>query len=209
MTQQLVAINSKSDFDRFYEIKLGEIISPFNENYKEIIRDMLIDYIKMGHFNVQAVIDEIRVINFQISEQIAQASIDAGIVTTYWDDDDDYTQMITDTSDDILDDIFFQKDILTEIQQMIYDTAQEYNIPLLMRKDMFFEFPEILSMYSNKANVINMLPDNVEASVHSNHAQLVMFDELLDCEPVLYGRNNVLIFDETEENKSKVNLLEG
>ena len=195
-------------YERFCEEKIKEMICPLNNNHMEIIRDIIMDYMKTGNFDVELVIDDIRVINNKISEEIAQMAIDEGVATGYWNDDDDFFQFLVETADDIIDSIFLSEDLMIAIQEMVYETAKKYNLPLMMKKGMFFAYPEILQMYCKKGESINALPDDVEVYVHSNHAQGVMFDELLDNEPTFYGRDNILIYDEKEIEKS-ANLLEG
>lgn len=198
----------KDWFEGIYAEKIQEIIYPQNDNYLEIIRDIMLNYIKNGNFDVEYVIDDIRCINSAITEFLAGEAIDSGVVIGNWNTDDDYFEFLIETSDDMLDTLFLGQDIMISIQEMIYEAAKKYNIPLLMKKGMFFEYPEILEMYCPKAQVINLLPDTQESRIHSNHAQLVMFDELLDNEPSFYGRNNILIYDE-KGTKADVNLLEG
>ena len=198
----------KDWFEGIYAEKIQEIIYPQNDNYLEIIRDIMLNYIKNGNFDVEYVIDDIRCINSAITEFLAGEAIDSGVVIGNWNTNDDYFEFLIETSDDMLDTLFLGQDIMISIQEMIYEAAKKYNIPLLMKKGMFFEYPEILEMYCPKAQVINSLPDTQESRIHSNHAQLVMFDELLDDEPSFYGRNNILIYEE-KGTKADVNLLEG
>lgn len=195
-------------YEKFCEEKIKEMICPLNNNHMEIIRDIMMDYMKTGNFDVELVIDDIRVINNKISEEIAQVAIEEGVAIGYWNDDDDFFQFLVETADDIIDSIFLSQDLMIAIQEMVYETARKYNLPLMMKKGLFFEYPEILQMYCKKGESINALPDDIEVYVHSNHAQGVMFDELLDNEPTFYGRDNILIYDEKEIEKS-ANLLEG
>lgn len=197
-----------SKYERFYKEKTQEMICPTNNNYTEVIRDMMINYMKNGYFDCEAVMDDIRTINCTISEDIAQMAIDEGVAIGCWNTDDDFFEFLVQTADDIIDTVFFSQDIMIGIQEMVYDTAKKYGLPLMMRKGMFFEFPEILEMYCKKGDVINALPDSEEVFVHSGHAQMVMFDELLDNEPSFYGRNNILIYDE-KDIEVRANLLEG
>ena len=195
-------------YEKFCEEKIKEMICLLNNNHMKIIRDIMMDYMKTGNFDVELVIDDIRVINNKISEEIAQVAIEEGVAIGYWNDDDDFFQFLVETADDIIDSIFLSQDLMIAIQEMVYETARKYNLPLMMKKGLFFEYPEILQMYCKNGESINALPDDTEVYVHSNHAQGVMFDELLDNEPTFYGRDNVLIYDEKEIEKS-ANLLEG
>lgn len=205
---QVYKSEDKSWYDDFFKEKMRDIICFSNDDYTEVIRDMIINYQKNGYFDIEPIIDDIRVVNCSIAEQIAQTAIDNGITIGHWNDDDDYFQFVVDTADDILDSIFLGQDILICIQEMIYDTAKKYDLAVMMKKGMFFEYPEILQMYCKKGEVINNLPDDNETVIHANHAQLVMFDELLDNEPSFYGRNNILLYEDKEQ-KEKTNLLEG
>ena len=102
-------------YEKFCEEKIKEMICPLNNNHMEIIRDMIMDYMKTGNFDVELVIDDIRVINNKISEEIAQMAIDEGVATGYWNDDDDFFQFLVETADDIIDSIFLSEDLMIVI----------------------------------------------------------------------------------------------
>lgn len=199
---------SNREFDKFFDDKTSQMIAFCNDGYKEIIRDMIINYQLAGSFDIELIIDDIRTINCALSEQIAERSIDEGVTIGHWNSDDDYFQFVVQTADDIIDSVFLGQDIMICIQEMIYETAKEYDLPLLMKRGIFFEYPEILEMFSTKAEVIASLPDTEEVVIHSGHAQGIMFEELMDNEPCFYGRNNILIYEERERNKES-KLLEG
>lgn len=199
---------SNREFDKFFDDKTSQMIAFCNDGYKEIIRDMIINYQLAGSFDIELIIDDIRTINCALSEQIAERSIDEGVTIGHWNSDDDYFQFVVQTADDIIDSVFLGQDIMICIQEMIYETAKEYDLPLLMKRGIFFEYPEILEMFSAKAEVIASLPDTEEVVIHSGHAQGIMFEELMNNEPCFYGRNNILIFDEKEKEKD-YKLLEG
>lgn len=199
--------NQNDAFNKFFEDKMDEMISFNNPRYKEIIRDMIIDYQKKGCFDVESVIDDIRTINCTIAEQVAAEAIHEGIAIGHWDTDNDYVDFLVETADDIIDSVFLGQDLMISLQEMIYDTIIAYDIPILMKRGMFFEYPEILGMFSFKGDAINALPETDEVTIHSGHAQKLMFDGLLDGEPAFYGRNNILIFDVKETEESR--LLEG
>ena len=107
-------------YERFCEEKIKEMICPLNNNHMEIIRDIMMDYMKTGNFDVELVIDDIRVINNKISEEIAQVAIDEGVAIGYWNDDDDFFQFLVETADDIIDSIFLSQDLMIAIQAVSY-----------------------------------------------------------------------------------------
>lgn len=196
------------NYEEFYNAKVKEMICPDNDNYPEMIKDMIIDYMKAGTFDSAIVMDDIRSINCSISEQIAQVAIDEGVVVGKWCDDEDFYTFLLEVADEIIDTLFFSQDIMIGIQEMVYKTSKKYNLPVTMDRGIFFDYPEILEMYSEKGDLINSLPDDEDIHINANHAQIIMFDEFMDNEPSFYGRNNVLLYEEKEVN-TNANLLEG
>lgn len=196
----------------FYNEKIKEIISPSNEYFTEIIRDMALDYMRGGTFDSAILIDDIRSINCCISETIAQYAIDEGVVAHNCCNDDDFDQFIVEVADEIIDVLFFGEDLITAMQEMIFITSKKYNLPITIRRDMFFDYPEILSMCSEKGHLIELLPDEDcdIIDININHAQLTMFDDLFDNEPCYYGNKNILLYiDDGKGKDNTTNLLEG
>lgn len=196
------------NYEEFYNNKVNEMICPNNDNYTEKIKEIMINYMKVGNFDTEFVIEDIKTINDVISMDIARRiAFDEGVIVELW-DDDDFEDYLVEASNDIIDTLFFSNDIIAGIQEMIYETCTKYNLPMMMRKDMFFNYPEILDMYSSKGDIINSIPGDNGLLINANHAQIVMFDEFADNEPSNYGYNNILLCQDSKID-SRGNLLRG
>lgn len=199
----------KTDYDEDYKKLANDVICPYNDDYLETVRDMIIYYQEKGIFDFDVYMEEIRVINYSIFERIAEMGIERGESYHYWHDDNDYLDYMVLKTDDIADDFFLGQDMIIGTQQMIFESSQKYNLTVRMSTSDMFEHPEFVLMYSDKNSEIEKLYVEDDIHMHSNHSQLGMFDDFIEDGCVFYGKDNILLIDENNCSKSTVKSLEG
>lgn len=181
-----------------------DIIYQNNPHHKEIIRDLIKDNIGRNCYSVAEIILDIESYNRQIFRQIGQVAMETGCLDAIY-EEFDYIQSLDDAEDCVYEWYFPINEYdngLTIIENMVYDTVNKYDLPVTLTRDSADEFPVFIRRFSNaNGYYIDSLPYEKEIDLYANHAQQLMFDELLEDGCASYGRDNVLLFNENKKEQ--------
>lgn len=203
-------MNPNDSLMGFIKSMEGSIIYVSNPNHDIMIRDMIIKGIEDNHYDVANIVADIDSCNRQIFRIIADRAFETGCVNFIYEDFDESYETIDDVEDSIYEWYFPNGEYdggISAIENMVYETIRKYDLPVLLSKDQADEYPVFTRRFSNaNGMIIDSLPSERDIKIHANHAQLLMFAELLDEGCASYGRQNVLMYPENEV-KEQILLL--
>lgn len=180
------------------------IVYQNNPYYEEIIRDIITDNISDNRYSLPEAILDIENYNRQFFRQIAQIAMETGCLDAIY-EEFDYIQSLDDAEDCVYEWYFPDNgygDTLNIVENMVYNAVVKYELPVTLTRDAADEFPVFIRRFSNaNGYYIDSLPYEKEINLYANHAQQLMFEELLEDGCASYGRNNVLLFDENKKEQ--------
>jgi len=194
-------------FSEYIDEKNPEIIYTANPNSLLMIKDIILEQLNnRGEASLEWIISDIHFGNARVFENIAAKGFDTGKFDIG--NFDNYGDGITEMADDI-EQWYFVEDELTELENLIYESAKQFDLPVYMTAEQVDEYPTFIRRFSEENSYLDCIAKEKEIKVNAFHAQIPMFDDLFDnCGSCFYGRENVLLIDEYNKNRN-YGLMEG
>ena len=204
----LIQSRGNNEFEKYMESRNDEVICMNNINANNMIKKIILENIESSHeASLDHVMSDIHFYNMRIFEDLAQKGFEFGEFDL--DEYENMTDGIIDMSEDI-NQWYFVEDELTELENLIYDTAKEFDLPIFMTADQVFEYPTFVRRFSMANSYLDYLSKEKKIKINAFHAQTVMFDDLFeDYGSCFYGRENILLINEDHEKAKDYRLMEG